>query len=75
MSYKLVRELEELPYKIEKIKEEIDYIESLLSDANLYLEDPKRFTDLSEKLVSLQSELAESELRWLDLSIMKDEMI
>jgi ATP-binding cassette subfamily F protein uup len=75
MSYKLVRELEELPYKIEKIKEEIDYIESLLSDANLYLEDPKRFTDLSEKLVNLQSELAESELRWLDLSIMKDEMI
>lgn len=75
MSYKLARELEDLPSKIEKIKEEIDYIESLLSNANLYLEDSKRFTDLSARLVGLESELAESELRWLDLSIMKDEML
>jgi len=72
MSYKLVKELQDLPSAIAAMQQEIAYCEEMLADANLYTHDPKQFLELSQKLVNLQDRLAESELRWLHLSLMQE---
>jgi ATP-binding cassette subfamily F protein uup len=73
LSFKLLYELEQLPSKIEQINEEVAYCEEMLADADLYQQDQLMFINLSQKLVLLKEQLAESELRWLHLMLLKDE--
>lgn len=74
MTYKLIKELQDLPGIIDSTKEEISFCEDILSNTNLYVTDKLQFTNLSQKLVALQEKLAESELRWLHLTIMQEEL-
>lgn len=72
LSYNLMKELEDLPEMISSVQEEIAFCEEILADVTLYSEDPQQFLSVSEKLAVLQERLAESELRWLHLTLMKE---
>lgn len=71
LSYKLKRELELLPARIETLEAEIAALETMLMDANLYNRDPDTFHESSRALVSKKAELEEAEERWLELEEMQ----
>ena len=59
--------LEELPHVIERIEKEIAKLEELLSDANLFTENPVKFQKASALLEERQTQLLEAEEEWLVL--------
>lgn len=71
LSYKLERELKQLPEKIEKIEEEIVSLSVLLSDGEFYQKDPDGFHSTTKDLAAAQDRLSRYELRWLELEEMK----
>ncbi len=68
LSYKDQRLLEILPAEIEKAEKEIKTIETELMNPNLYLEEPEKFDELSQRLAFLQAEIEEKEIKWLEIS-------
>lgn len=70
---KLKYELEKLPEKIKKLTEEIAELNALLSDPKLYTEQPEVFDKSSRRLGRAQSELEQSENRWLELDEMSQQ--
>lgn len=71
LTYKLERELSQLPQKIEKTEEEIQNLSDMLSDGNLYQRAPDEFHATTQKLSEAQAKLERYELRWLELEEMK----
>lgn len=71
ISYKLQREWDTLPARIEQLEIEMAQLSALLSDPELYQQDPDKFHSASERLPQVQDALTEAEERWLAL----DEMI
>ncbi|NBC96892.1 MAG: ATP-binding cassette domain-containing protein, partial [Deinococcus-Thermus bacterium] len=59
--------LDELPGRIERLEAEIARLEALLSDADLYSREPKKFRKATEALDERQRLLAEAEAEWLAL--------
>lgn len=72
LSYKLQRELNQLPDKIEKTQKEIKEAGALLADADFYGRDPDGFHETAKKLNELQVKLERYENRWLELEEMKE---
>ncbi|MCQ2913716.1 MAG: ABC-F family ATP-binding cassette domain-containing protein [Alphaproteobacteria bacterium] len=73
MSYKNKRLLEILPKEIEDLEEQINKIENVLNDPELYSKNPNQFTAWSEQLEQLKTQKDEKETLWLELSCMADE--
>lgn len=71
LSYKLERELEQLPEKIEKVETDITEFSKKLSDANFYQTDPDGFHDMTKQLGDAQARLDRYENRWLELEALK----
>jgi len=71
LTYKLERELSQLPEKIEKTEGEIAAFSEQLSDSDFYKSDPDGFHDVTKKLSDMQSRLERYEARWLELEEMK----
>lgn len=67
LTFKLQYELNNLPKKIDLLKEQIDHFEKILEAPDLYKKDYDLFITSSEKLGSLQLELETKEQRWLEL--------
>ncbi len=72
MTFKLQHELEKLPDRIAALEKEIGVLKLVLSDADLYTRDAKAFDSASYRLVEAQEQLEQSELRWLELVILRD---
>ncbi len=72
LSYKLQRELNQLPDKIKKIQTLIEESSALLSDGEYYNRDPDSFHETSKKLIEQQTKLERYENRWLELEEMKE---
>ena len=72
LTYKLEFELNSLPSKIKNLEEDINTFNQKLSDANLYLNEPDKFFEISEKLEKSKQDLEYFENRWLKLEEMKD---
>ena len=72
LTYKLEFELNSLPSKIKNLEEDINTFNQKLSDANLYLNEPDKFFEISEKLEKSKQDLEYFENRWLELEEMKD---
>jgi ATP-binding cassette subfamily F protein uup len=66
--------LETLPARIAGLTGRIAGLHGQLSDGALYMNDPKRYLALSSELSQVQSELAASEQRWLELEILREEL-
>ncbi|MEZ5902328.1 MAG: ATP-binding cassette domain-containing protein [Alphaproteobacteria bacterium] len=71
LSYKLERELNQLPDKINSIENTIDEINKKLSDGEYYQRDPEGFHDSVKALEEAQNKLERYENRWLELEEMK----
>ena len=72
LSFKFKFELENIPNEIEEIEEEISLIKNELKDNNLYINDPVRFEEITNKLIILEQEYEKKEARWLELLEMEE---
>ena len=71
LTYKLERELSQLPEKIQKLEENITELSDKLSDAEFYQQDPDGFHTTTQELADTQIKLERYENRWLELEEMK----
>lgn len=72
LSFKLEYEWKTLPATIEKLGKEIHTLETELSNASLYTDNPERFETASLRLNKAQDELDKAEMRWLEIDDMKN---
>ncbi|NQW12149.1 MAG: ATP-binding cassette domain-containing protein [Alphaproteobacteria bacterium] len=74
MSYKDDRELRQLPERITALEAEIERLEAVLADADLYRRDPDGFRAETTRLEAAQAALATAEDRWLELEALKEQL-
>jgi len=67
LSYKLQRELDELPGAIERLEKEIEALHAQLADPELYRENVERVSELKQQLSARESELEQVFERWEEL--------
>ena len=72
LSFKFKFELENIPNEIAEIEEEISLIKNELKDNNLYISNPNRFEEITNKLVILEQEYEKKEERWIELLEMEE---
>ncbi len=71
LTYKLERELSQLPQKIENLEAEVTAFLEKLADSDFYSRDPDGFHDATKALAESQVKLERYEARWLELEEMK----
>ena len=71
LSFKQMHELQQLPDAIAKLQSDIVRYQRVLTDANLYTRDRKKFDTTTSALSQAETELARSEERWLELEMLK----
>ena len=71
LSYKLERELKNLPEKITKVETDIVSYSEQLGDGDFYARDPDGFHDMTKALAEAQTKLERYEARWLELEEMR----
>ncbi|MGE5547198.1 MAG: ABC-F family ATP-binding cassette domain-containing protein [Solirubrobacterales bacterium] len=74
LSYKEMRELEELPARMDALGAEIARLEADLADPGLYSRDPARFQKSAARLDGAREDLAAAEERWLELEAKREEL-
>ena len=67
LSYKLQRELDELPDKIDGLENEIDYLQEQIAKPEFYDRDFDETRDVLESLSKKQAELDAAMMRWSEL--------
>ena len=72
LTYKLEFELKNLPIKIQKKEEEIEFFTKKLSDSDFYKNDSDAFMAMAEKLEVAKGDLEYYETRWLELESEKE---
>ena len=72
LSFKFKYELENLPIETEALGIQIKKIKNELKDNNLYINDPDRFEEITNKLIILEQENEKKEARWLELLEMEE---
>ena len=68
MSYKDQRDYDRLPGEIERLEAAVAADEQALSDADLYIRDPKRFAELTERIARHRADIEAAEVRWLEVA-------
>ena len=74
MSFKDSYYLEMLPLKIEKLEKELKEYETILNDRDLFKNDRKTFDKATTEITNIKKIINESENKWLELQILKDEI-
>jgi ATP-binding cassette subfamily F protein uup len=74
LTFKDKHALETLPARMTALENEIGALHEVLTDSALYARDPKKFEDASVKLEKAQAELSDSEERWLELEMLREEL-
>ena len=67
LSYKLQRELDQLPKKISELEKNIDELTQQMAKPEFYQQDASTITDVGNQLKSLQEDLDSSFARWEEL--------
>ncbi len=73
LSYKFVRELEELGTQMSELTERISNLEHHLADADAFEKDAEAFAKNARALEDAKSKLEKCEERWLELELMREE--
>lgn len=73
LSYKLQRELDQLPGVIEKLEAELEELHTITGDGAFYQGDPAKVAKTLDKLQHKESELETAMDRWVELEAMKEE--
>ncbi len=71
LSFKLQHELDTLPEKMKQMEITIDHLTNMLGDPAFYARDPQAFLKTTAELEKLKEELANAEIRWLELDEMR----
>ncbi len=71
LSYKFQRELDMLPEQISALEADIEKANAILSDADLYKNDPDKFDETLKLFEESKQTLERREKRWLELEEMK----
>ncbi|MGI9357069.1 MAG: ABC-F family ATP-binding cassette domain-containing protein [Rhizobiaceae bacterium] len=74
MSFKDKHMLETLPGQMEKLQEVVSKVNTALAEPGLFEKNPKRFNQLVKLLEKTQTELAQTEERWLELEMLREEL-
>jgi ATP-binding cassette subfamily F protein uup len=72
LSYKEVRELEQLGAEIETLTRERDALEAKLADPTLYERDRAAFDDATRRIGEVRARLEAAEERWLELEMRRE---
>lgn len=72
LSFSEKHALETLPAHMEQLRARLAKLHEILDDHGLYARDPKRFAEATALLAKVESELAASEDRWLELEILRE---
>jgi len=72
MSFKQVHRLETLPAEIARLGAEIERLEALLADADLFTREPAKFQKASDALVARHAALSDAEEEWLALEELRE---
>ncbi len=64
LSYKLARELEQLPARVEALEAEIENLSKRMNDPEFFRSDPETISRLGKELNQLQEELDQTYARW-----------
>lgn len=75
LSYNQQRLLEVLPEKVAELEKQIAKIEKDLEDGNLYSTAKEKFESLTKDLATKKTELENLETQWLEIQMLKDELI
>ena len=70
LSYKLQRELDQLPANIDKLEKQIDFLQGQIAQPEFYDQDFAETRDVLELLSAKQNELDQAMLRWTELEDM-----
>ena len=73
LSFKDDHALKVLPERIAALSAEIERMEAMLSDPNLYRRDPKTFARTGEALAKARAELSGMEGEWLRLELLRED--
>ncbi|OOV87913.1 ATP-binding cassette ATPase Uup [Oceanospirillum linum] len=73
LSYKLQRELDQLPALIEKLESELEVLHTTTGDGAFYQGDPDKVSETLDKLQQKEQELEQAMDRWVELEAMKEE--
>ena len=71
LSYKLQRELDDLPAVIEKLEDEIDFLQQQIAQPEFYDQDFSASKDVLDELSLKQQQLDTAMLRWAELEDLK----
>lgn len=74
LSYKDQRDLDILPGEIEQLEAEINSLQTVLSDADLFNKNPDKYQQTLSRLEQAGNELAEKEERWLEIEMKREEL-
>jgi ABC transport system ATP-binding/permease protein len=74
LSFKDKHALETLPATMAKLQDEIAKQQKLLDDPALYTKDRKKFDAASAAIATAQQQLSESEEKWLELEMLREEI-
>ena len=74
LSYKEKYALETLPGEIDKIQSDIASLEEKMANPDFYTKDPEGFQKATKELDALRTQLDDSEERWLELEMLKEEL-
>jgi ABC transport system ATP-binding/permease protein len=74
LSFKDKHALETLPGRMAALEAEIERLNAVLSDTNLYTAQPAKFAAATEALATAQAALAAAEEQWLELEMKREEL-
>ncbi|MGD2118055.1 MAG: ATP-binding cassette domain-containing protein [Chromatiales bacterium] len=72
LSYKLQRELEQLPQQIEQLEQQQTQLQQQLSDPAIYRGQPERIPVLQQEMAEVEAQLESCFVRWEELEAMKE---
>ena len=66
--------MDNLPDEINKLEAENKAIEIALGNPDLYIDDPKKFDELTTKLADNKDKIAQMEEQWLEIQLKLEEI-
>ncbi|MFO1029176.1 MAG: ATP-binding cassette domain-containing protein [Acetobacteraceae bacterium] len=74
LSFKDKHALETLPARMEALEKDIERLNTVLADPDLYARQPSRFTEATKALEAAQAALAAAEEQWLELEMLRESL-
>ena len=68
LTYKDQRDFDRLPGEIERLEAAVAADEQALSDPDLYIRNPTRFAELTERIARHRADIEAAEVRWLEVA-------